>query len=185
MSEVPIVLLSGMAADERLFAPQLAAFPNLRVPAWIAPVPGESLRSYAARLARQVDPGRPCLVGGASFGGIVALEMAPHLQARACVLIASVRSPAELPWGWRTLRLVTAFSPEQLSTAAGWVARYLAPSLPTETRQQVKRLSRPEAAFVRWASWAVAQWWPNAAARRVQVFHIHGARDRTLPVRYT
>src|SRR5205807_1282131 len=72
MSEdLPILLLSGMGADERLFAPQRAAFPNLRVPAWIDPVPSESLRSYAARLGRRVDLGRPCLVGGASFGGIV------------------------------------------------------------------------------------------------------------------
>jgi len=186
MSEdLPILLLSGMGADERLFAPQRAEFPNLRVPAWIDPLPGESLRFYAARLARRVDPGRPCLVGGASFGGIVALEMAPHLQARACVLIASVRSPDELPWGWRALRVVTAFSPEHLGIAAGLVARYLAPSLPTETRQRLQRLSRPKAAFVRWASWAVSQWWPSPAARRVQVFHIHGALDRTLPVWYT
>src|SRR5262245_55843221 len=90
---VPLILLSGMAADERLFEPQRVAFPDLRVPAWIDPLPGESLRGYAARLARRIDPGRPCLVGGASFGGMVALEMAPHLQADACVLIGSVRSP--------------------------------------------------------------------------------------------
>jgi len=186
MSEdLPILLLSGMGADGRLFAPQQAAFPNLRVPAWIDPLRGESLRSYATRFARRVDPARPCLVGGASFGGIVALEMAPHLQARACVLIASVRSPDELPWGWRALRLAAAFSPEQLGTAAGLVARFLASSLPAETRQRLQRLARPKAAFVRWASWAVSQWWPSPAARRLQVFHIHGALDQTLPVRYT
>src|SRR4051794_30719168 len=95
---VPLILLSGMAADERLFAPQRAAFPHLVVPAWIEPLAKEPLPAYAARLARQVDPGRPCIVGGASFGGLVALEMAHYLQARACVLISSVRSPRELPW---------------------------------------------------------------------------------------
>lgn len=37
--ELPVVLLSGMAADERLFAPQTAALPNVRVAAWIQPRP--------------------------------------------------------------------------------------------------------------------------------------------------
>jgi pimeloyl-ACP methyl ester carboxylesterase len=184
-ANLPILLLSGMGADERLFAPQRAEFPNLRVPAWIDPVPGESLRSYAARFAPLVDPGCPCLVGGASFGGLVALEMASHIQARACVLIASVRSPSELPWGWRALRLVTTFGPDYVRTAAGLAARFLAPSLPGDTGARLRRLSRPEAAFLRWASCAVSQWWPSPAARRVQVFHIHGALDTTLPIRYT
>src|SRR5262249_3648447 len=123
MSDVPIILLSGMAADERLFAPQRAAFPSLRVPAWIAPRPGEPLRAYAARLARQVDPGCPCLVGGASFGGVVALEMAPLLQARACVLIGSIRAPDELPRRWQALRPLTTFGPTALGMAAGALAR--------------------------------------------------------------
>ena len=94
---VPIVLLSGMAADECLFARQVAALPDLRVQPWIPPRAGESVRSYAARLAPLANPGRPCIVGGASFGGVVALEMARYLPARAVVLIGSVRSPAGLP----------------------------------------------------------------------------------------
>ena len=48
---VPIILLSGMAADERLFEAQVAAFPNLRVQPWVPARAGESLRAYATRLA--------------------------------------------------------------------------------------------------------------------------------------
>src|SRR5687767_15743899 len=87
-----------MGADERVFAPQMREIPQLMVPRWAPPAsPDESLASYAARMVRQVDPGRPCYVGGASFGGFVALEMARHLQTRACFLIGSVRSPREFP----------------------------------------------------------------------------------------
>ncbi len=82
---LPLILLSGMAADARLFALQQADFPGLVVPDWIEPRPKEPLPAYAARLARLVDPGRPCLVGGASFGGLVALELAPTCKpGRAC-----------------------------------------------------------------------------------------------------
>ncbi len=33
----PLILLSGMGADERVFAAQMQAIPNLMVPKWIAP----------------------------------------------------------------------------------------------------------------------------------------------------
>src|SRR5579859_1984873 len=112
-----------MAADERLFQSQLSTFPSLRVAPWIAPLPGEPLRSYAARLAPQIDPGWPCIVGGASFGGVVALELAQHLPALACVLIGSVRSPANLPRRWRRMRPVALLGPNAVRVLAWLSAR--------------------------------------------------------------
>jgi pimeloyl-ACP methyl ester carboxylesterase len=182
---LPLILLSGMAADARLFAPQREAFPGLVVPDWIEPRPTEPLPAYAARLARLVDPRRPCLVGGASFGGLVALEMAPHLQARACVLIASVRSPAELPWWVRLFRPAAALGPTGLGWCAGGVVRTSAPSLPAGAAGPLRRLSEPRAAFLRWASWAALSWRPSQGARQARVLQIHGDADRTLPIRYT
>jgi len=94
---IPLILFPGMGADARLFAPQRAAFPQLIVPTWIKPERGESLAAYAERCARQIDPGEECFVGGASFGGFVAVEAARHLRAKACFLIGSARGPDELP----------------------------------------------------------------------------------------
>jgi pimeloyl-ACP methyl ester carboxylesterase len=182
---VPIVLLSGMAADERLFESQLAAFPNLRVQPWIDPLPGESLRAYAARLAPRVDPGRPCIVGGASFGGVVALELSRHLPTLACILIGSIRSPAELPRRWRLLRPFAPLGPDALRVLAGWGAGLGGRFLSRGTVRRLQRLSRPEAGFVRWAMCAVLTWRPGAAIRPVPVFHIHGSADRVLPVELT
>lgn len=179
---MPIILMSGMAADERLFESQARAFPNLRVQPWVPPLPGESLRAYAARLAPLVDPGRPCIVGGASFGGVVALELAPHLPALACVLIGSIRSPAGLPWRWRLLRPLAPLGPGALGMLALLVGRLAGGLLAPGPRRRLRRLSQPQAAFVRWAMCAVLGWRPSPAARRLRVFHIHGADDRVLPV---
>ncbi len=179
MSAIPIILLPGMAADERLFTSQLAAFPNLRVQPWLPPLRGESLRAYAARLAPRVDPGRPCLVGGASFGGTVALELAAHLPVLGCVLIGSIRSPASLPWWWRVWRSLAPLGPDAvgvLAAAGSWVTT-------GGTARRLRRLARPEAAFVRWAACAVLRWQPSPATNRVRVYHIHGADDHVLPAR--
>ncbi|VTR95909.1 Uncharacterized protein OS=Planctomyces brasiliensis (strain ATCC 49424 / DSM 5305 / JCM 21570 / NBRC 103401 / IFAM 1448) GN=Plabr_1836 PE=4 SV=1: Abhydrolase_6 [Gemmata massiliana] len=184
-ARVPIILLSGMAADERLFGPQLAHFPDLQVLPWIEPRPGESLRNYAARLAELIEPDQSCLIGGASFGGIVALEMAVHLRARECVLIGSVRSPIELPLRWRLLWPVTLLGPNRLGALAGLIARWGRRFLSGGTIRRLRRLSQPEAAFVRWAMCAVTHWRARPATRRVRVFQIHGANDQTLPVALT
>jgi pimeloyl-ACP methyl ester carboxylesterase len=179
---IPIILLSGMAADERLFTAQRAAFPNLRVQPWLPPLPGESLRAYAARLARLIDPGRPCILGGASFGGLVALELVRHLPARACILIGSVRSPAALSWRWRVLRPVALLGPDALGTLAGLGARLGRRFLARGRLRTLQRLARPEAEFVRWAICAVMRWRPGPVPPRVPVYHIHGSTDRVLPV---
>jgi pimeloyl-ACP methyl ester carboxylesterase len=174
-----------MATDRRLFEPQLAALPNLRVPNWIEPRPRESLRAYAGRMARAVDPGGPCVVGGASFGGAVAREMAHHLQTDTCILIGSLRSSDELPWQWRAFRPLAALGPGFLGWVAGMIARVAGPWLKAGRVLSLRRLAGPKSRFVRWAMCAVVGWRPSPAARRVRVFQIHGEADRTLPVSRT
>lgn len=113
----PLVLLPGLAADERLFDRQRQALgPQLITPAWPALSPEwdrrETLRSFAKRWAgalhlnhvRGLDPAKPWVLGGASMGGMMALEMLPHLPRKpaAVVLLGSatqgdaVSRPAQL-----------------------------------------------------------------------------------------
>lgn len=100
----PIIMLSGMGADARVFAKQAEAIPEIVVSAWIDPPPQESFSSYAERLVVEIKPGCPCFVGGASFGGFVALEMTRHLNVKAGLLVGSVRTPDVLPTTVKALR---------------------------------------------------------------------------------
>jgi pimeloyl-ACP methyl ester carboxylesterase len=180
--QIPIILLSGMAADERLFESQLAIFPTLSVAPWIPPLPRESIHSYAARQAAIIDPGQRCLVGGASFGGVVALEIAPHLNAEACLLIGSIRSPGGLPWRWKLLLPIAYLGPAALRLLAALVSRFGSRFLSRGTVRQLVRLAQPESEFARWAICALLRWRPSRAARRLRVHHIHGAADTVLPI---
>lgn len=93
----PLILFPGLAADANIFAPQKLAFPQLVVPAW--PIPGndDTLETYCHRIADDLQPLGPAVIGGASFGGIIALHIAQRLNPLAVILIGSVRSPDQLP----------------------------------------------------------------------------------------
>lgn len=100
----PLILFSGLAADASVFAPQKLAFPKLIVPGWPEPQPGDTLDSYSKRLADELRPYGRAIIGGASFGGIIALHVAKYLDPLAILLIGSVHSPVELPRAIRFAR---------------------------------------------------------------------------------
>ncbi|QDS94657.1 Alpha/beta hydrolase family protein [Roseimaritima multifibrata] len=183
----PLVLLSGLAADARIFTPQKVAFPQLNCPRWLVPERSESLNDYTRRLAATLDS-EPCFIGGASFGGIVALHLAEHVDAKAVILIGSIISPSELPLYARCARPF----------------RFLVPVIPIRLlqfliRPLTIRIVRRHAPIVygfasqfrdsdpvvfKWSlsrilDWSIA---PNVSC---PVFHLHGDRDWILPLRYT
>ncbi|HEX8916246.1 MAG TPA: alpha/beta hydrolase [Humisphaera sp.] len=176
-----ILLLPGLSGDPRVVRPQLAAFPTLTVPRWLPPASAaEPLPVYAARLARAIDPGRPCLVGGVSFGGIVALELARHLQAKACLLIASCRDVGGRPTALRLLRPLEAVTP---MASLGWATTLggaTAASVMPPLRRRLNRVSPEVLAFRTWALRALLAWRPTSPP--CPVLQIYGDRDSTFAV---
>ena len=179
----PLILLPGLGGDERLFSPQRAAFPELIVPKWIKPRRGERLAEYASRFAEVINPGRDCFIGGVSFGGVVALELAALFDVRECFLIGSIRSPREIPKRLRFFKpvadLVTI--PKNLSSLALTLGgRHLNPTV----RGLLHQLKDTDAEFLRWAANAILQWTPSPRVQHVRVSQIHGDQDRIFPVSY-
>jgi pimeloyl-ACP methyl ester carboxylesterase len=189
MGATPLILFPGMGADRRIFDPQIAVFPQLIVPAWIKPEPHESLPHYAERFAHVIDPHCPCYVGGASFGGFIALEAARHLQTRACFLIGSVRTPGELPMRIRILRKLKHLLPkvpfEWIAPLVGVTVRLSGDRMRPLTHRVMKIVAESDAAYIRWACGAVLSWEPSAIAPTFPIFQIHGRRDQVLPARRT
>lgn len=177
--DLPIILLPGLNGDARVFGPQAMAFPSMTIGRWIPPTGSEGLADYAKRLARVLDPGRPCVVGGVSFGGIVAMEIARHLQARACVLIASSRDVDGMPAVVRLLRpIASVIPPPALASAirCGWASA--APIVPACGRR-VARLTTDEMTFRRWAIQSLITW-RGASRPNCPVLQIHGQNDDTF-----
>lgn len=181
---LPLILLSGMGADERLFVAQRAALPELIIPVWLPAEPGDTLASYGRRMAAAVDPGVPCLIGGVSLGGMIAVEMARHLDAKACLLIASVRSPRELPRRVRVLKPLVWLIPAPLASLPAIVSRLMlrvaGRFLSSSRRLLLEQLAATDGRFLKWSGLAVLRW-QMTAEPTVPIVQIHGDRDPLLP----
>ena len=187
-STFQLILLPGVGADHRLLEPQRAAFPQLVVPPWIPPRKNESLPQYAARMAETVSPLRdvPLILGGVSFGGMVAYEMARHLKPDAVVLIASCRTRKSL---WPIYSLGRWLLP--LIPIQAWnVAKLLSgPVLRIKHRRSVAKrelltaiFKQSDSRFMHWVLQAILSWEPMPLAG-TPVFQIHGGRDCVIPTR--
>lgn len=178
---VPLILLPGMGADSRMFRAQQLAFPQLVVPTWIAPEPRESLAHYASRMVERYSASTDCLIGGASFGGVVALEMACLIQPRACFLIGSLRDPAGLPrtFQWfKSMSGVTRYAPAAARLGL-WTIGF---ALGSVSRGVLRQLSEADGTFLSWAMRALLEWQPSPEVTNLNVVQIHGDRDWLLPV---
>ena len=187
MTPLPIILLPGLGATEEVFRPQLDALPEATVPEWIAPRPRESLAQYAERFAAAIDPGEPCVLGGLSFGGITATEVARHLDVRALVLIATLAHPDQMPRRARWFGHAFGSLPTFAVAAGQGLARVLAPVARCVTTRKTWSMYRQAwgnpARLLTWSARAMATWEAPSSELTCPVLRIHGSGDWAFPAR--
>lgn len=189
MNSAPqLILLPGLGADHRLLEPQRAAFPDLIVPPWFPPEKNESLPDYAARMAERVRPLRNgrLVLGGVSFGGMLAFEMARHLRPSAVVLIASCCTRRGLRWVYRAGRplwpLVPAWTWNAVKLIGSPTIRFTSRTDGRLRAELLAMLRGMDNRFLHWTVQAILGWKPKPLDG-VPVVHIHGRRDLMIPAR--
>ena len=175
-----------MGADERLLAPQRALHADIEVPRWITPLhEDEPLASYAKRFAATLDTFRPFHLGGISFGGMLAQEVARHVNAERLFLLSTCTSRHGIPHG---LRLAGDFILPCLVTpilnplkALPSRIRSLGPSHLLACNRLVQEMVRDcPAEVVRWSLKALLGW-DGHHDPLPPVVHVKGERDALLP----
>lgn len=188
-SDAVLVLLPGLGADPRLFEPQRAAFPRLIAPDWLLPRDSDTLRTYAERMAdvvrAAVPEGRPLVLGGVSFGGMIASEMAAHLHPKRLVLIGSALSPGEIAPALKGVAAAGRFLPTSLGERSKKMGKLFIRQLGPMRRQDREFLETMIDAvpfsLIKWAGRAIFSW--PGAAPTCPIIRIHGDRDRIIPLR--
>ncbi len=186
-----LLLWPGLAADERLFEPLRAHGVDFIVPPMIEPRRGESLRDYAARYANTLHARLPSdgryALGGFSFGGQLATELAAMLDPRPAglVLVAGVRGTHQISGAFkRQQRLGSAVPPVIARRLYAPFARRFARRDRLDhasTRSLVAMARDIDPAFLNWTSAACAGWPGPPTTLDVPIRHIHGELDRIIP----
>jgi Predicted hydrolases or acyltransferases (alpha/beta hydrolase superfamily) len=181
-----VYFISGMAADSRVFRYiQLPEGFEAVFLDWITPGEGESLASYALRLAQRIDTSQPFVVVGLSFGGMLATEIAKHYTPAATCLISSIPVSSHLPRYFRTaarlnLHKIVPVSFIKTSAAA---KRFFTDEKPEDKKLLWQIIRDSDTRFIRWSMQAVLSWQNETVPQ--PIWHIHGDRDDILPVKYT
>ncbi|MFT4154235.1 alpha/beta hydrolase [Parafilimonas sp.] len=177
--------ISGLGADERVFQYLNLSFAKPVFINWINPLPGESLQAYATQLRekfiREEDP----LILGLSLGGMLAVEIAKQLPKATVTIISSAKTKYELPFYWRIFKRVPVYKiityglVKQTLTIQEY---FLGASSPVSRQYEKTVVNKTDMHFYKWAIGAIVSWKNKIAPPNV--FHIHGSKDRLLPLRF-
>jgi len=179
--KIPMVFLPGMGADARMFEAQRAAFPRLRTLEWKRPGRHESIGAYARRISKALPDG-PLVLGGVSFGGVIAQEIAVVRKPAALVLIATLVHPREIRWGLPMARHLPGGVFQIAGSCGPRLGRFsclLNKTIAGGMFPMTEMIADADPQFLAWAERSVLSWAPSPRAK-IPTLRIHGTRDPIL-----
>lgn len=181
-----VYFISGLGADRRVFK-------NIQLPSpyqpvyldWIPPLKNETLAQYALRLAQKIDTSEKFSLIGLSLGGMMAVEIASHLQPAHTILISSISSSGHLPKYYRLLGKLQLhkFLPVSIVKQTSLIKRFFSAKTTEDKKMLESMIRNMDVPFMRWALGAVLNWQFTTPPQNT--FHIHGSYDEILPLRFT
>ncbi|MDB5281447.1 MAG: hypothetical protein JWO06_522 [Bacteroidota bacterium] len=182
-----VYLLPGLGADKRMYQQQLKIIPGAIVLEHITPVKGESISTYAGRLAALIDTSTPFILVGTSLGGIVSVELSRIIKPEKVILISSVKQRNELPLfirSMRYLKLHRLISGNTFKRFNKLMVRRLDSRGDSPAARVIEAMTNDVAPeFIEWAVNAVINWIPSENYRP-DIVHIHGTNDQLFPISY-
>ena len=150
---------------------------------WILPVSkDESLSSYSARLAKNINHQDIILVG-VSFGGIIVQELSKLIQVRKVIIISSIKTEKELPKRLRFLKTTRAYKclpSKQIANRKDYSVFGISKRLKRKIKVYNKYLSVRDQIYLNWAVSRMLTWKNETD---LKVTHIHGTKDGVFPIR--
>jgi pimeloyl-ACP methyl ester carboxylesterase len=179
-----IFLFSGMGGDSRLMEPLKVPGVEVITPNHLEPFDGEELADYAARVAtaRGVEPSD--VVGGASFGGMVAAEIAQQQQVAGLILLGSCLDSNRLPWTYKWTERLGRLIPDGWLKVRSWpplVRWRFAPVSPEAESALIAMADDCPTSQIRRFGRMIIRW-RGAKSATTPRLCIHGARDRIIPL---
>lgn len=184
-----VYFISGLGADSRVFRNIILPEGNEIIHLdWIHPLKNESLASYAARLSEKIDTGNKFALVGLSMGGMIATEISKQFKERklnepsVTILLSSVPTPSHFPAHFKIAGYLGLYKvvPISLLKKASILNRLFSTDN-LEDRNLLKEVIRDsDPYFIKWALGAMLTWRNERLPKNC--VHIHGSKDRILPI---
>jgi len=186
MTKIHVYFMPGMAASSSIF--ERIQLPNdlfeVHYLEWVIPNQGESLKSYAARMAKNVLHENAVLIG-VSFGGILVQEMKQFLNPMKVIIISSVKANIELSRRMKIAKTTKAYKliPTKLFENIELLVKFTFGSSIIKQRLALyeKYLSVRDKKYLDWAIEEIINW------ERIdidhKIIHIHGDADEVFPIK--
>lgn len=176
--------VSGLGADERVFARLRLKGVKLVYLPWLEPQDDESLDHYCRRLAEPIDTSKKFALLGLSFGGICVQHMTSFLNPQFLVLISTVKNRKEMPPYMRLpgiykLRKVV---PDKFYRWVGLHARNVLGVPASGKKSFEEMIMRASPVLLRWSVSQAVDW--NGEEYSQPFIHVHGTKDQVFPARY-
>ena len=180
-----IYCIPGQGADERLFNNfDLGENYEIRFIHFEIPKRRERLPEYARRLSTQIDTSEKFILIGVSLGGMIATELTDFLHPEKTIIISSAKTRQELPHRYRFQRVVPIYAVIPKSVIKSG-AKIMQPIVEPDRRKEKatfkKMLAAKDKRFMKRSVGMIINW--QRKTYDENIIHIHGNKDRTLPLR--
>ena len=180
-----LVLFSGMGGDGRLFRSIRLPEAEIVTPDHTEPAQGETLTQYASRIADGLNIQPADIVGGVSFGGMLAGEIARQRPVAGLILLGSCLRPGRLPWSYRWVERLGRFIPDLVLGVRSWRPlvrwRFAPLTREAETCLIEMAVSYPTAQIRAFGRMVIG--WTGVDNLACPVLSIHGDWDRIIPLK--
>ncbi len=178
-----LILFPGLAADERMYAGITCHNREVVTPRLLIPRPGENMTSYARRHIETLRINTDDVIGGCSFGSLVASEIARQHSCRGLVLLSGAVSSQAMVHQAQQLNRWARWLPyaliRRILTRHWFLQRVFGGG--TEEQLALGRIMIEEAPeqLVREGGRLAVSYFPDQDVS-VPVFALHGAQDRVI-----
>lgn len=153
--------VSGLGADERLFAKLKLENYDIKFINWVIPQKDDTISSYSEKLIPQIDIDNPFALLGVSLGGVIAVELSTKVQPEKVFVISSVKSSKEFPFYFklsRWFRVKYIITSKLLKSGKPLMELFFGRMNPTDKQLISKMIDDADNIFTAWAAKAIIQW---------------------------
>ena len=180
-----VYLIPGQGADARQFnllkIDQQFEIRNIE---YFTPEKGWEMHEFARALAQQIDTTGRFIIIGVSLGGMLATEMGVFLHPEKIIIISSAKHRNELPGRYTFQKSIPIYKLVPAGVTK-WGAKFLQPLVEPDSKNGrdvfLEMLNDKDPDFLKRTAAMIIRWERNES--RVDIVHIHGDNDHTIPIR--